>query len=96
MVDVVFSAAVVPGEVDELEERVLSFHELMELFVIGLGDFLATLDEVFDRALDDGSLRWGFGSDVHAWTAVRGMCGGRVLAFSHRRLPLFVGAILTT
>jgi uncharacterized protein (DUF433 family) len=29
-----FSAAVVPGEIDELEERVLSFHELMELFVI--------------------------------------------------------------
>jgi uncharacterized protein (DUF433 family) len=30
-----FSAPVVPGEVDELEERVLSFYELMELFVIG-------------------------------------------------------------
>lgn len=30
-----FSAPVVPGDVDELEERVLSFYELMELFVIG-------------------------------------------------------------
>ena len=30
-----FSQPVVPGDVDELEERVLSFHELMELFVIG-------------------------------------------------------------
>jgi uncharacterized protein (DUF433 family) len=30
-----FSEPVVPDEVDELEERVLSFYELMELFVIG-------------------------------------------------------------
>lgn len=30
-----YSAPVVPGEIDELEERVLSFYELMELFVIG-------------------------------------------------------------
>jgi uncharacterized protein (DUF433 family) len=30
-----FSSAVVPGEIDELDERVLSFYELMELFVIG-------------------------------------------------------------
>jgi uncharacterized protein (DUF433 family) len=30
-----FSEPVVPGDVDELEERVLSFYELMELFVIG-------------------------------------------------------------
>jgi uncharacterized protein (DUF433 family) len=30
-----FSEPVVPGEVDELDERVLSFYELMELFVIG-------------------------------------------------------------
>jgi uncharacterized protein (DUF433 family) len=30
-----FSEPVVPGEIDELEERILSFHELMELFVIG-------------------------------------------------------------
>src|SRR5579884_1169514 len=30
-----FSEPVVPGEVDELDERVLSFFELMELFVIG-------------------------------------------------------------
>ena len=30
-----FSEPVVPGETDELDERILSFHELMELFVIG-------------------------------------------------------------
>jgi uncharacterized protein (DUF433 family)/GNAT superfamily N-acetyltransferase len=30
-----FSEPVVPGDVDELDERVLSFYELMELFVIG-------------------------------------------------------------
>ncbi|HEY0396213.1 MAG TPA: DUF433 domain-containing protein [Candidatus Elarobacter sp.] len=30
-----FSEPVVPGEIDELDERVLSFYELMELFVIG-------------------------------------------------------------
>ena len=30
-----FSAPVVSGEIDELDERILSFHELMELFVIG-------------------------------------------------------------
>ena len=30
-----FSEAVVPGDSDELDERVLSFYELMELFVVG-------------------------------------------------------------
>lgn len=68
-----FSKPVVPGDVDELEERVLSFYELMELFVIGFfrreGVSMHVVRAARARAQDLFATEYPFASSVSTQTA---------------------------